>query len=121
FKTPILKARRQMEKYVKRVGTTAVAEELRAVQKHLAQSYLIAYNTRLFADLAGDKPLNLSLTNMLVGPFVALLRSASADNELVYSQTTKVKFRVHEEAFRNQITSVTIDVNLFQHALWNVL
>lgn len=121
FKTPILKARRQMEQYLNRVGNSHVAEELQAVRSHLAQAYLIAYNTRLFADLAGDKPLNLSLKNMLAGSFVGLIREAGTENELVYAHTNQVKFRVHEDTFINNISGLTIDRSLFQHALWNVL
>ena len=120
LRTPILKARSRLDEYLEKVAGTSAASDpdLMAVRSHVTRSYIVAYNTKMFGELAEDKPPTISLSPLLVEPLVSLLKVAAADQE---AASADVKFRVREAQFRALVTSLMLDYDIFEHALWNVL
>lgn len=121
FRTPILTARRRLRNVFRKMSEKELDPDLRAVRGHLARSNKVVYSTKLFADLSEDRPISLSLTTLNLEPFLRVLREAANDNEVIFESTSATKFKVNEHGFRSILADIRLDLNLFEHALYNVL
>lgn len=121
FRSPIWVAHRRARTIVQQAGGDAHAGmELVSLRSLCAQAERVVYSTRLFVDLAEEKPISLTLTNITMLEFLRRVEEAAANHELMPEPEFGIRFRLLRESFRF-FSHIRLDADLFDHALGNVL
>jgi signal transduction histidine kinase len=93
---------------------------LNAIRGLTAKSLNVANCVGLYADLAGGRRPDLQLRPVEVVQLCKRLIEAAIDNEIVFGERKKVRFRVDRESLESR-SSILVDEDLFMQCVHNLL
>jgi signal transduction histidine kinase len=134
LKTPITSALRWLEQtlhYAK--GNESLEKRLWAIRGLCGKALRVGSNTRLFADLAQGRALNLNPRELKLDDLLKLLKEANQDVRHLVPERRNISFYVDDDSFKEAynkdpqrkhyyyLKGLEIDVNLLEQALGDIL
>ena len=118
LRTPIVSAHRQLRRLLDGPGH-ATSPEFKTAIAHVARAEQVANSSRLFADLADDKPIRTAPCSLSSAELVSRIRDLAYDAQAIVGPSTAIHFTV--SAPEDERYTVIIDLTLVEHAIVNLL